>query len=56
MVQMKSIYKYAASQIMKVNYKPGGESDADTLVIDPNKKWGTGNIVSSDLNFRSCSY
>jgi len=36
-------------QIMKVNYKPGGLSDADTLVIDPSKKWDTGNIVSSDL-------
>lgn len=38
-----------APEIMKVNYKPGGLSDADTLVIDPNKIWDTGNIVSSDL-------
>lgn len=39
-----------APEILKVNYKPAGASDADTLVIDPNKKWDTGNIVSYDLN------
>lgn len=38
-----------APQTMKVNYKPGGLSDADTLVIDPDKKWDIGNIVSSDI-------
>lgn len=37
------------SNIMKVNYKPGGAEDPETLVIDPNLKWSTGNIVSSDL-------
>ena len=38
------------SEILKVNYKPNGKSDEDTLIIDPNKTWGTGNIVSYDLD------
>ena len=38
-----------SSTIMRVNYKPGGAEDPNTLVLDPNKKWDTGNIVSSDL-------
>lgn len=35
---------------MKVNYKPNGVWDTDTLVLDPDKEWDSGNIVSSDLN------
>ena len=38
-----------SSNIFKVNYKPGGEEDEETLVIDPDLEWDTGNIVSSDL-------
>ena len=38
-----------SSKIFKVNYKPNGEEDPETLVIDPNKKWGTGNITESDI-------
>lgn len=37
-------------EILKVDYKPKGAEDPDTLIIDPDKKWNTGNIVSSDLN------
>ena len=39
-----------SSEILKVNYKPNGEESEDTLVLDPNKKWENGNIVSADLN------
>ena len=38
-----------SSEILKVNYKPNGEESEDTLVLDPNKKWENGNIVSADL-------
>ena len=38
-----------SSDILKVNYKPNGEEDPETEVIDPDKKWDTGNIISSDL-------
>lgn len=37
-------------EILKVDYKPNGEEDPDTLVIDPDRKWDTGNIIYSDLN------
>ncbi|URZ01026.1 TIM-barrel domain-containing protein [Clostridium felsineum] len=37
-------------QVVKVDYKPAGKSSDDTLVVDPNKTWNTGNIVSSDLD------
>lgn len=42
--------KACSSNILKVDYMPNGEKSDDTLVIDPNKKWNTGNIISSDLN------
>ena len=35
-------------ELVKVNFKPGGISSNDTLVIDPSKTWGTGNITSAD--------
>ena len=37
-------------EILKVDYKPNGQEDPDTLVIDPDRKWDTGNIIYSDLN------
>ncbi|PJI09778.1 MULTISPECIES: chitobiase/beta-hexosaminidase C-terminal domain-containing protein [Clostridium] len=37
-------------QLFRVDYKPGGKSSDKTLVVDPDKKWSTGNIVSSDLD------
>lgn len=39
-----------SSEILKVNYKPNGEESEDTLVLDPDKKWKNGNIISADLN------
>ena len=39
-----------SSEILKVNYKPNGEESEDTLVLDPDKKWENGNIISADLN------
>lgn len=44
------VVQVCAPQIIKVNYKPNGVQDPETLVIDPNKKWSTGNIISSDLS------
>ncbi|KHD38394.1 alpha-glucosidase [Clostridium acetobutylicum] len=42
--------KICEPQVLKVDYKPSGQSSSDTLVVDPNKTWNTGNIISSDLN------
>ncbi len=39
-----------SSEVLKVNYKPNGQESEDTLVLDPDKVWETGNIVSADLN------
>ncbi|PJI09779.1 MULTISPECIES: TIM-barrel domain-containing protein [Clostridium] len=36
-------------QLFKVDYKPGGKSSKDTLVIDSNKKWSKVKIEASDL-------
>lgn len=39
-----------SSEVLKVNYKPNGQESEDTLVLDLDKVWETGNIVSADLN------
>ncbi|OOM04931.1 TIM-barrel domain-containing protein [Clostridium acetobutylicum] len=45
----ETIIRICEPQVFKVDYKPNGKSSKDTLVVDPNKKWSTGNIVSSDI-------
>ena len=38
-----------SSEILKVNYKPNGQESEDTLVLDPDRKWENGDIISYDL-------
>lgn len=36
--------------ILRVNYKPNGQEDEDTEVLDSNQKWGKAKITKSDLD------
>ncbi len=38
-----------SEEILKVNYKPNGQESEDTLVLDPERKWENGDIISYDL-------